>query len=125
MDFASITAPYWPGSSYVDVIGPTMVEFQSESNCEVDCRFERIDWLHDTFKKPVWLAETKVDAAERFPWLRSLRTALAASPWVTGVIWSETPSEAQIKHQPGVGDMNWSLAYSALSRKLLSAAIGA
>lgn len=121
--FEAATAPYWPGGRYVNLLGPTMVEFAFESNCEVDCRFARIDWLHMTFGKPVWLAETKVDAAERYAWLKSLRAALAVAPWVTGVIWSETQSLAQQNGQAGVGDMNWSLTADPFARVLLRQAV--
>ena len=121
--FEAATAPYWPGGRYVDLVGPTMVEFAYETNCEVACRFARIDWLHTTFLKPVWLAETKVDAAERYAWLKSLRPALAASPWVTGVIWSETTSLAEQNGGAGVGDMNWSLTTDPFARVLLRQAV--
>jgi hypothetical protein len=117
------TAPYWPGSPYVSLVGPTMVEFAFESSCEVACRFERIDWLHATYAKPVWLAETKVDAAERYVWLRSLHQALAVRPWVTGVIWSLTPSRGQALGQPGVGNMDWQLSDDPFARSLLKAAL--
>jgi hypothetical protein len=122
--YAAVTAPYWPGSQYVNIVGPTMVEFQYESNCEVACRFTRITWLHATFGKPVWLAETKVDAAERYAWLQSLAPALAAAPWVTAVIWSETASRGEAAGQPGVGDMDWSLTNDPQARRLLRQALG-
>lgn len=123
--FEAATAPYWPGDRYVNIVGPTMVEFAFESNCEVDCRFQRIDWLHSSYGKPVWLAETKVDAAERYAWLESLKPALAAAPWVRAIVWSETTSRAQENGQPGVGDMNWSLTADPFARRLLSAAAAA
>jgi hypothetical protein len=118
-------AAYWPGARYVNVVGPTFVEFASESNCEVACRFERIDWLRATYGKPVWLAETKVDAAERYAWLTSLRAALATRPWVRGVVWSETPSRAQADGQAGVGNMDWTLTTDPFARSLLRAALKA
>jgi Glycosyl hydrolase family 26 len=116
-------ASYWPGARYVDVIGPTFVEFASESSCEVACRFARIDRLHAAYGKVVWLAEAKVDQAERYPWLKSLRAALATRPWVAAVIWSETPSRGQALGQPNTGNMNWSLTSDPLARSLLSAAL--
>jgi Glycosyl hydrolase family 26 len=118
--YANVTAPYWPGARYVNIVGPTMVEFAFETDCEVACRFARIDWLHSHFDKPVWLAETKVDAAERYPWLVSLRTALAARPWVSAVIWSETSSRGQALGQAGVGNMDWTLTNDPRARKLLT-----
>jgi beta-mannanase len=116
-------AAYWPGSRYVNVLGPTMVEFAFETNCEVACRFQRIDWLHQRYHKPVWLAETKVDAAERYAWLSSLEGALATRPWVQAVIWSETPSRGQALGQAGTGDMDWSLTTDPMAENLLDAAI--
>jgi beta-mannanase len=121
--YATDTAPYWPGGRYVNIVGPTMVEFAFESNCEVACRFARIDWLHATFNKPVWLAETKVDGAERYSWLTTLRTTLASRPWVSAVIWSETTSRAQATGQAGVGDMDWSLTDDPFARRLLAQTI--
>ena len=121
--YANATAPYWPGARYVNVVGPTFVEFAFETNCEVACRFARIDWLHSAFNKPVWLAETKVDAAERYSWLTNLRTALASRPWVSAVIWSETASRGQALGQVGVGDMDWSLTDDPFARRLLAHAI--
>jgi hypothetical protein len=118
-------AAYWPGARYVDIVGPTMVEFASESTCEITCRFGRIDWLETRYDKPVWLAESKVDQAERYTWLIHLRAALATRPWVRGVIWSQTPSRGQALGQPGTGNMDWSLATDQLARNLLLAALKA
>jgi hypothetical protein len=121
--FESVTARYWPGARYVNVLGPTVVAFAFETSCDISCRFARIDWLHSTFRKPVWLAETKVDAAQRYTWLRSLRTALVATPWVTGVIWSETASRGQAVGLDDSGNMDWSLIDDPLARWLLGAAV--
>jgi hypothetical protein len=118
--YAAATAPYWPGSKYVNVLGPTMVEFAYQSNCEVACRMARIGWLHATYDKPVWLAETKVDLAEAKPWLRSLDTTLAIRPWITAVAWSETPSREEALGQVGTGNMDWELpGYPPLERLLV------
>jgi hyaluronan synthase len=107
--YAAATTPYWPGSKYVNAVGPTMVEFAAESNCEVACRMSRIDWIHKTYGKPVWLAETKVDLAEAKPWLTSLDAALVRRPWITAVAWSETPSRGEALGQAGTGEMDWQL----------------
>jgi hypothetical protein len=79
--------------------------------------------MRTSYEKPVWLAETKVDQAERYVWLRSLRTALRPRPWVTAVIWSQTPSRAQAIGQAGIGNMNWSLTQDPLARTLLGDAV--
>ena len=118
-------AAYWPGGRYVDVVGPTFVEFASQTNCEVLCRFARIDRLRAAYHKPVWLAETKVNQAERDPWLRSLRVALSTRPWVRALVWSESPSRGQATGQVGTGNMDWSLTSDPLARSLLSTALKA
>ncbi len=116
---------YWPGARYVNVVGPTLVEFAYENNCELACRFGRIDWLRATYHKPVWLPESKVDAAERYAWLMSLRTQLATRPWVQAVVWSETTSRGQDSGETDTGDMNWSLTSDPFARSLLRAAVAA
>jgi hyaluronan synthase len=123
--FESATAAYWPGASYVNVVGATLVQFASESSCEIACRFQRIDWLHSQYRQPLWLAEVKVDAAERYPWLTSLGVALATRPWVAALIWTETPSRGQGLGQADTGNMNWTLTTDARARRLMAAAVAA
>jgi hypothetical protein len=115
----STTSPYWPGARYVDLIGPTLVQFASESACEITCRMQTVDWLHATYHKPIWFAETKVDAAERYAWLGTLVTALRARPWIRAVVWTEYPSRGQATGQANTGEMNWQLPSDARARRLL------
>jgi hypothetical protein len=116
---------YWPGAAYVNVVGPTMVHFAFETNCDVACLFGRIDWLRATYDKPIWLPETKVDAAERYAWISALGTELETRPWVSAVVWSETPSRGQADGQPGIGNMDWTLIDDPQARALLRRALSA
>jgi len=115
------TAPYWPGAAYVNVIGATLVQFAFTPQCEIACRIITVDWLHSTFKKPVWFAEAKVDAAERYAWLRSLGAAMRTRPWIRALVWTEYPSLGQVNNAQPSGNMDWQLPTDRRARRLLLA----
>jgi cellulose synthase (UDP-forming) len=115
---------WYPGSRYVSYVGISMVAFQSDVGYGQSYFFGRLDFLHHTFKKPVTLPEMKVTQSQRYPWLKSLRGALAIRPWIGLLLWSETPSAAQKKNPQLTGQMNWSLLHDPHARRLLDVAVG-
>jgi hypothetical protein len=117
-------AAYWPGSRYVDVVGVTLVAYAFQGAQPLSYRFGSIDWLRQRYAKPVWLPEVKVDAAERYHWLSQLRGYLASRHWITGFVWSETPSVGQAEGNP-TGNMDWSLVGDATARRLFARAVNA
>jgi mannan endo-1,4-beta-mannosidase len=115
-------AAYWPGAQYVNIVGTSLVTFAFQAKWPLSYRFASIDWLRTRYRKPVWLAEVKVDSAQRYPWLRQLAAELASRTWVTGLIWSETPSTAQ-ERGDATGNMNWALLTDPKAARLLGAAV--
>ncbi len=117
-------AAYWPGARYVDIVGTSLVVFASGSRWSLAYRFASIDWLHRRFARPFWLAEVKVNAAQREAWLAQLRGELRPRQWISALIWSQTPSRAQASGAP-TGQMDWSLGADPLAQRLLRAAVDA
>ena len=116
-------AEYWPGGRYVNDIGTSLVAFAFQGDWPLSYRFASIDWLARRYRKPFWLAEVKVDAAQRYTWLAQLAGELRSRSWIVAVMWSQTPSKAQQKGE-ATGDMDWSLLSDPLARRLLAGAVG-
>jgi hypothetical protein len=112
---------YWPGARYVSDIGTSLVSFAFQGAWPLSYRFASIDWLARRYRKPFWLAEVKVDSAQRYTWLTQLAGELRSRPWIVALIWSQTPSAAQ-KSGKATGDMDWSLLHDPKARRLLAAA---
>ncbi len=116
---------WYPGSSYVNYVGISMIAFHSDVGYGQAYFFDRLAFLHHTYDKPMVVAEMKVTRSQRYPWLSSLRASLAERPWVRMVLWSETPSAAQAKTPQQTGNMDWSLIRDPRARGLLAAAVSA
>ncbi len=116
---------WYPGSRYVSNVGISMVAFKNDVGYGVGYFFERLDFLHRAFDRPMTVPEMKVTASQRYEWLESLRGALAARPWIKLLVWSETPSAAQQKNPLQTGQMQWSLLRDPHARRLLNLAMGA
>jgi cellulose synthase (UDP-forming) len=114
---------WWPGRSFVDYVGMSMVGFKSSARYGLPYFFDRLDFLRASFRRPAILPEMKVCAGDRYWWLRDLSPSLAARPWVKMLVWSETPSTAQAEGQFETGQMNWSLASDPRARRLLRRAV--
>jgi hypothetical protein len=114
---------WYPGRRYVQYIGMSTVEFQSSVQWGLPYYFERLDFLRETYKKPMILPEMKVVESDRYHWLKNLRLFLAERPWFKLLVWSETPSTAQKAGQFETGNMNWSLINDPLARALLLLAV--
>ena len=120
--------PYWPGSSYVDAIGSTMINFGGAKVYAVD-RFEpRLRALHRMYSKPVMLTEVNTQFGGRIRWLRDFGAMLRRMPWLTGVAWSQLPSRgAEQMNQPG--DLNWDIQQdrrsAAALRHIINDGLGA
>ena len=67
------------------------------------------------------LPEMKVVAPSRYRWLRELRGALARRPWISMLIWSESPTDQS--ETPGYGNLNWLLESDVEARLLLRRAV--
>jgi len=109
---------YWPGGSWVDAVGSTMIDFGGKKRYTV-ARFEpRLRELRQRFGLPVMLTEVNVDHADRLTWLRDLRAMLAGAPWISAVAWSQLPSRGK-QHQTGTGDVDWDVRQDPASAALL------
>lgn len=115
-------ALYWPGGRYVDVVGSTLVRFRFQLAVRPEADLARLAALA-AYGKPLWLTEVKVDYPDRRRWLDELACALAGRPEFRTIIWSETPSMAQLRNQRGTGNMNWSARYDPQVIRLLRSAV--
>ncbi len=112
---------WYPGRAYVSYVGMTTYAFASNIRWGLGGWMQRIDWLHRTYHEPMILPEMKVVAPSRYRWLRELRGALAKRPWISMVIWSESPTSQS--ETPGYGDLNWLLESDREARQLLLRAV--
>jgi hypothetical protein len=97
---------YWPGASYVDYLGSTMINFGGAKRYRV-ARFEpRLKLVHRFYRKPLLITESNTQYGGRVRWLVEFRAFLQRSPWIKGVAWSQLPSRgaAQMRRP---GDLHW------------------
>jgi hypothetical protein len=120
----SIVTQWYPGSKYVSYVGMTTVAFALNVVYGQAYFFQRIDFLHATYHKPMILSEMKVTYGNRYSWLSQLHGSLRARPWIKALVWSESPSAAQKGGEINTGNMDWSLIQDPEARKLLKAAVG-
>jgi Glycosyl hydrolase family 26 len=112
------TQPYWPGSSYVDAIGSTMINFGGVKRYGVG-RFEpRLRVLHRIYRKPVMLTEVNTQYGGRVAWLRDFGAMLRRLPWLRGVAWSQLPSRGA-RQMARPGDLGWDVQRDPASALLL------
>jgi hypothetical protein len=98
---------YWPGASYVDVVGMTMINFGGIKHYEIARYAPALRVLRDVFRKPVFLAETNTARSGRVKWLRDLEKLLATRPWIRAIAWSQLPSRGAVQQKKDAGDLNW------------------
>jgi hypothetical protein len=111
---------YWPGAGYVDQLGTTMINFGGSKETPVAEFAARLTALHTTFAKDALLAEVDTAAADRVEWMTDLRTWVASTPWVSGVVWSQD-AQSRGAEQLGakVGDLAWDVTTDAATRPVL------
>jgi len=97
---------YWPGSSYVDVLGSTMINFGGRKTYGVEPFERRLRALHRSYGKNVVLTEVNTQWGGRVHWLVALRGMLARMRWIEAVVWSQLPSRAEAQFN-GPGDLHW------------------
>jgi mannan endo-1,4-beta-mannosidase len=98
---------YWPGRTYVDFVGSTMINFGRQKEYSVARLHRALTSVRATFRKPVVLTETNTAHRGRVRWLRDLRRMLARSKWIRAVAWSQLPSRGKAQRHSLVGDTNW------------------
>jgi mannan endo-1,4-beta-mannosidase len=104
---------YWPGSSYVDDVGSTIINFGGVKRYSVRRFYPTLLALRRIYGKPVILTETNTEYRGRVRWLRDLRTVLRRSPWIKGVVWSQLPSRSAVHAGRRLGDLDWDVAKDA------------
>jgi mannan endo-1,4-beta-mannosidase len=98
---------YWPGRSYVDLVGSTMINFGGAKDYSV-ARFEpRLTALHEIFRRPLLLTEVNTQHDGRVEWLHDLRSLLQRRAFIRGLAWSQLPSRGQVQRRQSVGNVNW------------------
>jgi mannan endo-1,4-beta-mannosidase len=101
-----LTREYWPGGSWVDAVGSTMINFGGRKQYSVRRFAPRLRAFHGAYGKPVFLTETNTEFHGRVAWLRAVRRMLRGMPWIRAVAWSQLPSRgaAQMRR---AGRLDW------------------
>jgi len=98
---------YWPGRSYVDIIGTSMINFGGFHTHPVGVYKPRIRLLHHLLHKPVMLTEVNTDQQGRIAWMQHLASYVSHTSWLKGVVWSQAPSHGAGNMR--VGNMQWQI----------------
>ena len=118
---------YWPGSSYVDFVGSTMINFGGRKDYTVVRFARRVRTLHRIYRKPLMITEANTQYANRVQWLRNLRLMLRQRPWITSVAWSQLPSRGKA-HLADTGYLDWNVqedpAAAAVVRSIIQDGAG-
>ncbi len=100
---------YWPGGSYVDAIGTTMINFGGLGHTHPVSQFvQRLALMHQELGKPTWLTEVDTAQAGRVRWMLDLAKFAEHTPWLKGVVLSQLRS-----HGAGnllTGNMKWQVS---------------
>jgi hypothetical protein len=100
---------YWPGGSWVDAVGSTMISFGGSKRYPVARFVPRLAALRGGFGRPLLLTEVNTERAGRVRWLRDLRAMVDAMPFVRAVAWSQLPSRGTASMRRS-GDLAWDVA---------------
>lgn len=115
---------YWPGSSYADYVGSTVINFGGVKHYPV-ARFKpSLLLLHRIFHKPLILTETNTERHGRVAWLRRLDRLLAQSPWIRGAVWSQLPSRSKANAGPKLGNLSWDVTRDPPAARVVRQIIG-
>jgi hypothetical protein len=98
---------YWPGDSYVDDVGSTMIDFGGVKRYTVARFRPALGELRRIFHKPLILTEVNTEFRGRVAWLRQFELVLRRRPWISGVVWSQLPSRSKAQAGPKVGNLSW------------------
>jgi hypothetical protein len=99
---------YWPGRSWVDAVGATMINFGGRKHYVVSRFAPRLRALHRVYRKPVLLTETSTEYHGRLVWLRALRRMLRGMPWIRAIAWSQLPSRGAAQMRQS-GQLDWDI----------------
>ncbi len=97
---------YWPGRSYVDLTGITMINFGGTGHTHPVGQFTpRLASVHRLFHKPVLLTEVDTQYAGRAQWMGNLAAYAARTHWLKGAVWSQLFSRGAADMH--TGNMGW------------------
>jgi hypothetical protein len=104
---------YWPGGSYVDDVGSTLIDFGGTKQYTVKRFHPTLVALRRIYRKPVILTETNTEYRGRVRWLDDLRSMLRRAPWIKAVVWSQLPSRSSVHLGGSIGDLDWDVTKDA------------
>jgi mannan endo-1,4-beta-mannosidase len=110
---------FWPGSSYVDYVGSTVINFGGIKHYTVRRFYPALLSLRRMYRKPVILTETNTELRGRVRWLRDLRRMLHRSPWIRAVVWSQLPSRSKVHVGRRVGNVDWDVTKDPPAARVL------
>lgn len=117
--------PYWPGPSYVDYIGTTMINLGGQKTYGVEQFLPRLKLMHTTYGKDAFIAEINSAADGRLKFFTDLRTWLSTpdADWVKGVVLSQLPSRGQAVMGSAIGDLSWQVTTDAQTKPVIKALV--
>jgi hypothetical protein len=84
---------YWPGRSYVNAIGTTMINFGVAGHTHPVSKFiPHIELMHRLLREPVMLTEVNTERSGRVAWMLQLASFAARTPWLKAIVLSQLPS---------------------------------
>lgn len=113
---------YWPGRSYVDVVGSTMINFGGRKGYTVRRFAPRLRLLSRLYGKPIMITEVNTQYFHRVFWLRNFRRMLQGMPWIKAVAWSQLPSRGRA-HLAHVGYLDWDVQQDPPASAVLRAIV--
>ena len=115
---------FWPGRSYVDYVGSTVINFGGVKHYTV-ARFKpSLRLLRRTFHAPLMLTETNTERHGRVSWLRQLERLVARNPWIRGAVWSQLPSRSKAQAGRKVGNLSWDVTRDPPAARVVRQIIG-
>jgi mannan endo-1,4-beta-mannosidase len=109
---------YWPGKTYVDMVGATVINFGGSKRYAISAFAPRLRRLQDIYAKPVFLTEVNTQYGGRVRWLQDLRRLLRRTPWIKALAWSQLPSRGA-GQMIRVGDLHWDIQRDSKSAAVL------
>ncbi|GIH17247.1 glycoside hydrolase family 26 protein [Rugosimonospora africana] len=97
--------PFWPGDSYVDVVGLTGYGVR-EANPDTTYK-ATLTLIHALTKKPIVLTEVGVQkGTDKRSWISGFGSWLLRNPQIAGFVWNEVTRDGDWRYDDNSGDLS-------------------
>jgi glycosyl hydrolase family 26 len=118
--FTAQVRRYWPGASYVDYLGSSMINFGGSRHNDVARYADRIRLVHRLFGEQLLLTEVNSAAEDRVTWFTDLRSWLNQDEqWIKGVVLSQAGSRGKVSFGDQAGTMDWDVTTDGATRPII------